>query len=139
MIWNVAYLVGSAVGSGGAARPGAEVIVSWPRLTGRLGVPARVTVVSGPGPGSGKTVPLRSWINQAGAAGCAAWVRPGAACMIRSGWLSVLGAPRQTDPGAVPAQPLAVVADLVAPGAFIVRIRPPATDEDRRQERPGNR
>jgi hypothetical protein len=139
MIWNVAYLVGSAVGSGGAACPGAEGIVSWPRLAGRLGAPARVTVASGPGPGSGKTVLLRSWISPAGAAGCAAWVRPGAACMIRSGWLPVLAAPRQTDPGAVPTQPLTAVADLVAPGAFMVRIRPPAPDEDRRQERPRNR
>jgi len=39
---------------------------------------ARVTVVSAP-PGSGKTVLLRSWIGQAGAVGCAAWVPVGPA------------------------------------------------------------
>jgi ATP/maltotriose-dependent transcriptional regulator MalT len=39
--------------------------VSRPRLFGRLGAPARVSVVSVP-PGSGKTVLLRSWINWAG-------------------------------------------------------------------------
>ncbi len=62
---------------------------------------ARVTVVSAP-PGSGKTVLLRSWISQAGAAGSAAWVT------VRRGerdpqqfWLSVLGALRQTAPGLV--------------------------------------
>jgi hypothetical protein len=48
MIWNVAYVVGSAAVSGGAARPGAEGIVSRPRLVGRLGTLARVTVVSAP-------------------------------------------------------------------------------------------
>ena len=38
-----------------------------PRLFGRLGSAARVTVVSAP-PGSGKTVLLRSWIGAAGLA-----------------------------------------------------------------------
>jgi LuxR family maltose regulon positive regulatory protein len=50
--------------------------VSRPRLFGRLGAPARVSVVSVP-PGSGKTVLLRSWINWAGVAGSAAWVPAG--------------------------------------------------------------
>ena len=62
MIWNVVYVVGSAVGSGGAARPGTEGIVSRSRLVGRLGASARVTVASAL-PGSGKTVLLRSWIS----------------------------------------------------------------------------
>jgi len=93
MIWDVAYVVGSAVGSGGAARPGAEAIVSRPRLVGRLGASARVTLVSAP-PGSGKTVLLRSWISQAGAANCAAWVPVGRAEHdLQRFWLSVLAAP----------------------------------------------
>lgn len=96
MIWNVAYVVGSAMGSGGAARPGADGIVSRPRLVGRLGSSARVTVVSAP-PGSGKTVLLRSWISQAGAASCAAWVPVGRAEHDpRQFRLSVLAALRHT-------------------------------------------
>src|SRR5262252_11163263 len=112
MIWDVAYVVGSAVGSGGAARPGAEGIVSRPRLFGRLGASARVTVVSAP-PGSGKTVLLRSWISQAGAADSAGWVT------VRRGerdpqqfWLSVLGALRQTVTGRALVQPLTAAPDL---------------------------
>jgi LuxR family maltose regulon positive regulatory protein len=100
MIWNVAYVVGSAVGSAGAARPGAESIVSQPRLVGRLGASARVTVVSAP-PGSGKTVLLWSCISQAGAANCAACVPVGRAEHDpQQFWLSDLAALRQTDPGA---------------------------------------
>jgi ATP/maltotriose-dependent transcriptional regulator MalT len=94
MIWNVAY-VGSAVGSGGAARPGAEGIVSRPQLVGRPGASTRVTVVSAP-PGSGKTVLLRSWISQAGAPSCAAWVPVGRAEHDpQQFWLSVLAALRR--------------------------------------------
>jgi len=138
MIWNVAYLVGSAVGSGGVARPGPEGIVSRPRLAGRLATPARVTVVSGP-PGNGKTVRRRSWISQAGAAGGAAWVpaRRDPHDPQRS-WLSVLAAPRQTDPGRRGA-----AADRDSGPRCAGRVHgpepPPATDEDRRQERPRNR
>jgi hypothetical protein len=61
MIWNVAYVVGSAVGSGGAGRPGAEGTGFRPRLAGRLGASARVTVVSAP-LGSGKAVLQRSQV-----------------------------------------------------------------------------
>jgi len=112
MIWNVAYVVGSAVGSGGAARPGAEGIVSRPRLVGRLAASAQVTVVSAP-PGSGKTVLLRSWISQAGAASCAAWVPVGRAEHDpQQFWLSVLAALRQTDLGAALVQPLIAAPDL---------------------------
>jgi LuxR family maltose regulon positive regulatory protein len=71
-----------------------------------------VTVVSAP-PGSGKTVLLRSWISQAGAAGSAAWVT------VRRGerdpqqfWLSVLGSLRQTASGLVLVQPLTAAPDL---------------------------
>jgi len=69
-------------------------------------------VVSAP-PGSGKTVLLRSWISQAGAAGSAAWVT------VRRGerdpqqfWLSVLGSLRQTASGLVLVQPLTAAPDL---------------------------
>ena len=78
MIWNVAYVLGSAAVSGGAARPGAEGIVSGPDWSVGSGPWPRVTVVSAP-PGSGKTALLRSWIGQAGAVGCAAWVPVGPA------------------------------------------------------------
>ena len=98
MIWNVSYVVGSAAVAGDAARPGAEGIVSRPRLFGRLAAQARVTVVSALA-GSGKTVLLRSWISQAGAASCAAWVPVGRAEHDpQQFWLSVLAALRQTGP-----------------------------------------
>src|ERR1700747_570515 len=99
MIGNMGSAVGSDAVAGGAAGPGAGGIVPRPRLFERLGASARVTVVSAP-PGSGKTVLLRSWISQAGAAGSAAWVT------VRRGerdpqqfWVSALAAPRPHDPG----------------------------------------
>jgi LuxR family transcriptional regulator, maltose regulon positive regulatory protein len=98
MIGTMESVAGSDAVASGAAGPGSGGIVSRPRLFERLGV-ARVTVVSAP-PGSGKTVLLRSWINQARAAGSIAWVPAG-----RGGWdpqrfwLSVLGALRQTSAG----------------------------------------
>ena len=71
-----------------------------PALFGRLGGPARVTVVSAPA-GSGKTVLLRSWIAEAGLAGRAAWVAAGREERDpQRFWLSVLGALRETGPGA---------------------------------------
>jgi len=110
MIGNMGSAVGSDAVAGGVADPGAGGIVSRPRLFERLEASARVTVVSGPA-GSGKTVLLRSWISQAGAAGSAAWVT------VRRGeqdlqqfWLSVLDALRQTSPGLV--QPLTAAPDL---------------------------
>jgi ATP/maltotriose-dependent transcriptional regulator MalT len=51
-------------------------VVSRPGLFGRLGASARVTVVSAP-PGSGKTMLLRSWVDQPGQAESAAWVPVG--------------------------------------------------------------
>ncbi|MGH9171692.1 MAG: AAA family ATPase, partial [Acidimicrobiales bacterium] len=78
----------------------AQVVVARPALFARLGSSARVTVVSAP-PGSGKTVLLRSWIEEAGLAGRVAWVS-----VEREErdpqrfWLSVLGALGRTGPGA---------------------------------------
>src|SRR5689334_15949943 len=112
MIGNMGSAAGSDAVARGVAGPGAGGIVSRPRLFQRLGASARVTVVSAP-PGSGKTVLLRSWISQAGAAGSAAWVT------VRRGerdpqqfWLSVLGALRQTAPGLALVQPLTAAPDL---------------------------
>ena len=93
--------VGSAAGSRPVAGGGvAGGVVARPGLFGRLGGPARVTVVSAPA-GSGKTVLLRSWIAGAGLAGRAAWVPvgPGERDPQRF-WLSVAGALRATGPGA---------------------------------------
>jgi len=82
---------------GGRAAGG---VVARPGLFGRLGGPARVTVVSAPA-GSGKTVLLRSWIAGAGLTGRAAWVAAGREERDpQRFWLSVLGALRQTGPGA---------------------------------------
>jgi LuxR family maltose regulon positive regulatory protein len=107
--------VGSAVqpdaATSGVARLGAAFVVSRLRLFERLGT-ARVTVVSAAA-GSGKTVLLRSWIGQAGLAGCAGWVP------VRRGqgdpqqfWLSVLAALRETAPGSALVQPLTAAPDL---------------------------
>jgi hypothetical protein len=149
MIWNVAYVVGSAVGSGGAARPGAEGIVSRPRLVGQLGASARVTMVSAP-PGSGKTVPLRSWISQAGAATVQGLLRAGRPAVggVRSRSLShsprawvgrSANIPVGRGASRLPSgsrhvesaqHTIQLQTDIVAPGAFMVQIRRPATDED---------
>jgi LuxR family transcriptional regulator, maltose regulon positive regulatory protein len=112
MIGNMRSGAGSDAVVGGVAGPGAGGIVSRPRLFRRLAASARVTVVSA-SPGSGKTVLLRSWISQAGAAGGAAWVT------VRRGerdpqqfWLSVLAALRRTAPGLVLVQPMTAAPDL---------------------------
>jgi hypothetical protein len=112
MIWNVAYVVGSAAVSGGAAPPGAGSIVSRLRLVGRLGASARVTVVSAP-PASGKTVLLRSWISQAGAASCATWVPAGRSEHDpQQFWPSVPAALCKTGPGVVLVPRLTAAPDL---------------------------
>src|SRR5262245_11678184 len=110
---NMVSAVGSDAVAGGVSGPGAGGVVSRPRLFGRLAAPARVTVVAGP-PGSGKTVPLRSWIGQAGLAGRAAWVPVGRAegGDPQQFWLSVLGALRQTGLSSVLVQPLTAAPDL---------------------------
>jgi LuxR family transcriptional regulator, maltose regulon positive regulatory protein len=71
-----------------------------------------VTVVSAP-PGSGKTVLLRSWINQARAKDSVAWVpaRRGGRDPQQF-WLSALAALRQTGPGSALVQPLTAAPGL---------------------------
>jgi LuxR family transcriptional regulator, maltose regulon positive regulatory protein len=88
-----------SVASGEAGR-GTGTVVPRPVLLERLGGRARVTVVSAP-PGSGKTVLLRSWLDQGGLDGRAAWVpaAPGERDPQRF-WVSVAGALRQTSAGA---------------------------------------
>jgi LuxR family transcriptional regulator, maltose regulon positive regulatory protein len=81
-------------------------------LFGRLGGPARVTVVSAPA-GSGKSVLLRSWIAQAGLAGRTAWVAAGREEHDpQRFWLSVAGALRQTGPGAGLVRAVSAAPDL---------------------------
>ena len=94
--------VGSPAGSRFVAGSDGDAggTVARPGLFGRLGGPARVTVVSAPA-GSGKTVLLRSWIAAAGLAGRAAWVAAGREERDpQRFWLSVAGALRATGPGA---------------------------------------
>ena len=87
-------------------------LVSRPALWERLGVSARVTVVSAP-PGSGKTVLLRSWLGQAGLAERAAWVPAGRDERDpQRFWLAVLGALRQTSAGAALVRELTAAPDL---------------------------
>jgi LuxR family transcriptional regulator, maltose regulon positive regulatory protein len=100
----------SVTGGGAGRRPGA--VVPRPALTGRLGGPARVTVVSGMA-GSGKTVLLQSWISEAGLAGHAAWVDAGR--NVRDPqrfWLSVIGALRTTGPGSELVRAVSAAPDL---------------------------
>ena len=112
MIGGMGSAVGSDAVAGRVARPGAGGIVSRPRLFGRLGAAARVTVVSAP-PGAGKTVLLRSWISQAGLAEHAAWVPVGRGERDpQQFWLSVLGALRQTAPGSALVQALTAAPEL---------------------------
>jgi LuxR family transcriptional regulator, maltose regulon positive regulatory protein len=92
--------------------PGAGGVVSRPGLFGRLGASARVTVVSAP-PGSGKTILLRSWVDQPGLAECAAWVPVGRNERDpQRFWLSVLGALRRTAQGSALVGELTAAPDL---------------------------
>ena len=87
-------------------------VVARPELFGRLAGPARVTVLAAPA-GSGKTVLLRSWIAEAGLTGRAAWVAVGAEERDpQRFWLSVLGALRETDPGAALVRAVSAAPDL---------------------------
>jgi LuxR family transcriptional regulator, maltose regulon positive regulatory protein len=82
-------------------------VVARPRLLRRLTGPARVTVVSAP-PGSGKTVLLRSWTDEAGMSGRAAYVAARRDEQDpRRFWITVLDALRRTIPGQVLARALA--------------------------------
>src|SRR6516162_5341177 len=94
------------------ARPGAAGVVSRPGLWERLGAAARVTVVAAPA-GSGKTVLLRSWIDEAGLAERTAWVPVGRDERDpQRFWLSVVGALRQTSAGSALVRELTAAPDL---------------------------
>src|SRR5215813_11033580 len=112
MIGAMGSAVGAGAVAGGAAGFGAGGVVARPRLVGRLGASARVSVVSAPA-GSGKTVLLRSWISGAGVAGRAAWVPAGRGERDpQRFWLSVLAALRATEAGSVLVREVTAAPDL---------------------------
>jgi len=87
-------------------------VVSRCALFGRLAGAGRVVQVSAPA-GSGKTVLMQSWLAEAGLARHAAWVPvDGEERDSRRFWLSVLGALRETAPGAVLGRALTAAQDL---------------------------
>jgi LuxR family transcriptional regulator, maltose regulon positive regulatory protein len=101
-----------------AGGPGAvaTAVVSRPALLGRLGGPARVTVVAAPA-GSGKTVLLRSWLGQEGLDGRAAWVPAGRGERDpQRFWVSVADALRRTAGGAGLVRAASAAPDLDAWG-----------------------
>jgi LuxR family maltose regulon positive regulatory protein len=78
----------------------------------RLSGPAQVAVVSAPA-GSGKTVLLRSWLDQSGPTKSAGWVTTGPdEREPRRFWLAVLSALRGTAPGSALVQGLTATPDL---------------------------
>jgi LuxR family transcriptional regulator, maltose regulon positive regulatory protein len=94
------------------ADPGAANVVSRPGLWKQLGDAARVTVISAPA-GSGKTVLLRSWIDETGLSDRAAWVQVAREESDQQRWwLSVLEALRRTDTGSALVQTLTAAPDL---------------------------
>src|SRR5215467_2837559 len=98
--------------AGRVAGVGTAGVVARPGLFGRLGGPARVTVVAAPA-GSGKTVLLRSWISQPGLSGRAAWVPAGRDERDpQHFWLAVLGALRRTTPGSALVRELTAAPEL---------------------------
>jgi len=112
MIETMGSVAGASAAVGGAAGPGAAGVVARPRLFGRLGAQARVSVVSAP-PGSGKTVLLRSWISAGGLEERAACVPAGRGDHDpQRFWLSVTGALRQTAPGSALVRPVTAAPDL---------------------------
>src|SRR5215468_7697616 len=112
MIGTMGPVAGAGAVAGGAAGPGAGGVVARPRLFGRLGAQARVSVVSAP-PGSGKTVLLRSWMSGAGVAGSVAWVPAGRGERDpQRFWLVVLAALRQTEAGSALVRELTAAPDL---------------------------
>src|SRR5215471_19309689 len=112
MIGTMGPVAGAGAIASGAAGRGAGGVVARPRLFGRLGARARVSVVSAPA-GSGKTVLLRSWISQSGVAGRAAWVPAGRGERDPPRfWLSVLAALRQTGPGSALVRELTAAPEL---------------------------
>src|SRR6202012_235050 len=88
-----------SVGAGPVAGLATSGVVSRPGLFERLGAAPRVMVVSAP-PGSGKTVLVRSWIDDAGLAERAGGVAGQDARDPQRFWLSVVRALRRTPPGA---------------------------------------
>jgi LuxR family maltose regulon positive regulatory protein len=102
-----------AVWSEAADAPGIrDDVVSRPGLFERLARARRVVQVSAP-PGSGKTILLQSWIAAAGLAGRAAWVSvPGEVHDPQRLWIPVVGALRDTAPGAPLVRGLTVAPDL---------------------------
>ena len=115
MLVNSAGGLGSVEGDGGGRGTGA--VVPRPELLGRLGGPARVTVVSAPA-GSGKTVLLRSWLGQDGLGGRAAWVPAGRGERDpQRFWAQVAGALRRTSAGAGLVQEVSAAPDLDGVGA----------------------
>jgi LuxR family transcriptional regulator, maltose regulon positive regulatory protein len=112
MIGTMGPVAGVDAVAGAAAGGGARGVVSRPRLFGRLGARARVSVVSAPA-GSGKTVLLRSWMSWAGVAGSAAWVPAGRGERDpQRFWLAVLAALRATAAGSVLVRELTAAPDL---------------------------
>jgi len=100
-------------GTAGAAEPGAvrDGIVLRRRLFGRLEGAGRVTQISAPA-GSGKTVLLQSWIQEAGLADRAAWVGvQGEDGGPRRFWTSVVDALRETTAGSKLVRPPADALD----------------------------
>ena len=90
-------------------------------LFGRLAEAERVVQMSAPA-GSGKTVLMRSWIAETGLARHAAWVPVDSEVRDpQRFWLSVLGALRQTAPGAGLVRPLTAAPDLDGP-AIVQRL-----------------
>jgi len=86
--------------------------VSRCALFGRLAEAERVVQMSAPA-GSGKTVLMRSWIAEAGLARHAAWVPVDSEERDpQRFWLSVLGALRETAPGAALVRALTAAPDL---------------------------
>jgi LuxR family maltose regulon positive regulatory protein len=82
-----------------AARRGNAAEVARPALFDRLERAARITLVSAPA-GSGKTVLLRSWIDQRGLKGRAAWVSVERnECDVQKFWTEVVDALRGAEAG----------------------------------------
>ena len=104
-----------------ASAPGASGVVVRPGLFARLGGSAQVAVISAPA-GSGKTVLLRSWIDEEALAERAAYVLVGRDERDpRQFWLAVVAALRRTVPGSALLQPVTAAPDLDG-GAIVERL-----------------